>query len=206
MCSSISSTVLGRVARLALGFAIAVVPIGARAGAGSQPHTGEVRIFAFSFCPAGWLAANGQLVSIAEYDTLFNLYGTTFGGDGDQSFAMPDLRGRIPIGIGSGPGLTPRAEGEMGGSEEVTLTVPQLPMHTHPTGASSQTDNSVSPAGTLRGQKLRTKFHRTGGAANTTMAADAVAPAGGSQPVPNLPPYTAFSVCVCAAGIYPQQP
>ncbi len=195
-----------RFALLALGIAFALVPAGSSAGAGSQPYIGEVRIFGFDFCPVGWIAANGQLVSIAENDTLFNLYGTTFGGDGVETFAMPDLRSRIPIGTGTGIALSPRSLGEQGGAEEVTLSVAQLPAHTHAAGASSQTDNSVAPSGTLRGQKLRTKFHRSGGAGNTTMAAGAVAPAGGSQPVPNVPPFTAMNVCVSLFGIFPTQP
>lgn len=195
-----------RVGLLALGLAIALAPSGARAGGGAQPYIGEVRIFAFNFCPQGWASADGQLLSIAENETLFTLYGTTFGGDGIATFATPDLRGRIPIGTGTGPGLTPHTLGAASGSEDVTLTVSQLPAHTHVAGASSQTANAVVPTGTLRGQKIRTKFHRSGGIANTTMAADAVAPAGGSQPIPNVPPFTTFNVCVSLFGIFPSQP
>jgi microcystin-dependent protein len=192
-----------RVALLALGFGIALAPHGVRA---DQPYIGEVRIVGFNFCPVGWAAANGQLLAIAENDALFNLYGTTFGGDGQETFAMPDLRGRIPIAAGTGPGLTTRVLGELGGSEEVTLTASQMPMHTHAAGSSSQPANAVLPTGTLRAPKARTKFHRAGGVPNTTLAPDAVAPAGGSQPVPNLAPFTTFSVCVSLFGVYPSQP
>ncbi len=195
-----------RVAIFSLALAAALVPLAVRAGIGDTPYVGEVRILGFNFCPAGWAAANGQLLPIAEYDVLFNLYGTTFGGDGQESFGMPDLRGRVPIAAGTGPGLTTYGLGESGGTEELTLSAEQMPLHTHVAGASSQTANAVLPTATLRGQKVRTKFHRSGGAANTAMAADAIAPAGGSQPIPNVPPFTTFSVCVSLFGVYPSQP
>jgi len=118
---------------------------------------------------------------------------------------VPDLRGRIPIGTGTGAGLSTRTLGELGGTEEITLTVPQLPTHTHVAGASSQPVNAVAPTGTLRGPKNRTMFHRSGGVANTTMAAGAVGSTGGSQPVANQPPFVAIHVCVSLYGLYPHE-
>ncbi|MDP1622770.1 MAG: tail fiber protein [Bacteroidales bacterium] len=98
---------------------------------GIDPFIGEVELFAFSFAPNGWAQCNGQLMPIAQYSALFSLLGTTYGGNGLTTFSLPDLRGRMPVGQGQGPGLTPRTIGEMSGSESIYLTIPNLPSHTH---------------------------------------------------------------------------
>src|SRR5579862_2201919 len=98
----------------------------------AQPYVGEIRMFAGNFAPAGWMFCSGQLLPISENDVLFNLIGTTYGGDGQQTFALPDLRSRIPMHFGQGAGLTSRILAEQGGEEDVTLTVNQIPAHTHP--------------------------------------------------------------------------
>src|SRR5499425_2142506 len=106
----------------------------------AQPYVGEIRMFAGNFAPAGWMFCEGQLLPISEYETLFNLIGTTYGGDGQSTFALPDLRGRVPIHQGNGFTLA-----ETGGVEEVTLTVSQIPAHSHPMLASGDTSNQNNP-------------------------------------------------------------
>src|SRR5690242_6047731 len=113
----------------------------------AQPYVGEVRMFAGNFAPAGWMFCSGQLLPISEYETLFNLIGTTYGGDGQSTFQLPDLQSRVPIHQGTSPQGTNRVIGETGGVEEVTLTVQQIPQHTHAFMASTQTGTDSSPHG-----------------------------------------------------------
>ncbi len=115
---------------LAMNYCIAVEGIFPQQN-GANPFIGEVELFGFNFAPIGWVFCNGQLLSISEYVALFSLIGTTYGGDGMTTFGVPDLRGRVPIHQGQGPGLTNKVIGQNGGSETITLTVPQLPVHTH---------------------------------------------------------------------------
>ena len=112
----------------------------------AQPYVGEIRMFAGNFAPAGWMFCEGQLLPISEYETLFNLIGTTYGGDGQSTFALPDLRGRVPMHFGNGFTLA-----ETGGVETVTLTVPQIPAHSHPLLASTNFTTTASPQGNLAG-------------------------------------------------------
>ena len=113
----------------------------------AQPYVGEIRMFAGNFAPAGWMFCEGQLLPISENETLFQLIGTTYGGDGESTFALPDLRGRIPVHQGNGLILA-----ETGGAEEITLTVPQIPAHTQPAMGSTSTATSTSPTGNLPGR------------------------------------------------------
>src|SRR5437868_3362158 len=115
----------------------------------SQPFVGEIRMFGGNFAPAGWAFCNGQLLAISENDTLFNLIGTTYGGDGQNTFALPDLRGRVPVHMGQGPGLSNYIIGQNGGVETVTVTIAQIPQHTHPAMAQSEPGNQTSPTGGL---------------------------------------------------------
>ena len=186
-----------------LGAATSLVPRAARAQ--DSPYVGEIRLLAFNFCPVGWQPAEGQRLPIADNDTLFNLYGTTFGGDGITTFALPDLRGRVPIGTGQGAGLGSRTLGEQGGVEQVTLTTSQLPPHTHAAQGSSQTSNATTPDATLRSAKSRTKIYRSGSAANETPAADAIGASGGGQPHENMSPFTSMTWCVSLFGVFPSQ-
>src|SRR3954451_10417902 len=112
----------------------------------AQPYVGEIRMFAGNFAPAGWMFCEGQLLPISEYDTLFNLIGTTYGGDGQNTFALPDLRGRAPLNQGQGPGLTNRVIGEISGSESVTLISTQMPQHIHQPVANNIDPTSDAPA------------------------------------------------------------
>jgi microcystin-dependent protein len=161
-----------------------------------QPYIGEIRMFGGSFAPTGWAFCNGQLLPISENDTLFNLIGTTYGGDGQSTFAMPDLRGRVPIHQGSGFILA-----ESGGVEEVTLTVNQIPVHSHAWIASEGAATSLTPAGNMPAEASK-RFYVVPSSV-TPMAAQSVIPAGGSQPHTNFQPYLCISFIISLFGIFP---
>lgn len=170
-----------------------------------QPFVGEIRMFGGNFAPAGWAFCNGALVPISENEVLFVLIGTTYGGDGEETFALPDLQGRIPIHQGTGPGLQPRALGEKEGSESVTLTTNQLPVHTHPVLCSSNAGNQSSPAGSVwaasgLGDQLYSNFPTS-----ANMNTGTVLPAGGSQPHDNMHPFLVISFIISLFGIFPSQ-
>src|SRR5262245_29799295 len=144
----------------------------------SQPYVGEIRMFAGNFAPAGWMFCEGQLLSIAENETLFNLIGTTYGGDGQSTFALPDLRGRLPIHQGSGFTLA-----ETGGVEQVTLTASQIPAHTHPFLASSNQASSNSPANQVPAITQASTITPYGtDAPQVQLTPRAIGSVGGSQP------------------------
>jgi microcystin-dependent protein len=193
--------------RICAAIAIATLVVGAAPRAEAQDrYVGQLMLVGFGFCPVGWVEANGALLPISEYDVLFTLVGTTYGGDGETTFATPDLRGRVPIGEGAGPGLTGRVLGERGGQESVTLTVPQMPVHTHTHAASTLEANTPNPAAALPARKLRTPLYRGGSPPNTSFDQAAITPAGGSQPHENMPPFTTLRWCISTSGIYPQHP
>ena len=163
----------------------------------AQPYVGEIRMFAGNFAPAGWMFCEGQLIPISEYETLFNLIGTTYGGDGQSTFALPDMRGRLPIHQGSGFVI-----GETGGVEDVSLTVQQIPSHSHPFLASNSPADSPSPQGNMIGVSSNTNvfFNDT---PNVQMNAAALTPVGGSQPHSNMQPYLCLDFIISMFGIYP---
>lgn len=167
----------------------------------AQPYVGEIRIFAGNFAPAGWLFCEGQLLPISENETLFQLIGTTYGGDGESTFALPDLRGRLAIHQGSGAGSS-YIIGETGGAEQVTLTVNQIPSHTHPMRASTSTGTQGSAAGAVPASGSGISLYRPA-PANQAMAADAVQLIGGSQPHENMHPYLCVSFIISLFGIFP---
>jgi microcystin-dependent protein len=163
----------------------------------AQPYVGEIRIFAGNFAPAGWMFCEGQLLPISENETLFQLIGTTYGGDGESTFALPDLRGRIPIHQGNGFILA-----ETGGAEEITLTVNQIPAHTHPLLATSNPGAQSAPANQLLARDTGTDLY----GADTpyvNMAAQAIGPVGGSQPHTNFQPYLCVDFIISLFGIFP---
>lgn len=169
----------------------------------AQPYVGEIRIFAGNFAPAGWMVCNGALVPISEYDTLFNLIGTTYGGDGQSTFALPDLRGRVPVHQGAGPLGISRVVGEMFGAEQVTLTQQHLPQHSH---AQYAADTAASPSFTALATPGRPAFTKLyGETPQVAMAPHAVGPAGGSQPHDNMAPFVALNFIIAIYGIYPSQ-
>lgn len=165
----------------------------------SSPYLGEIRMFGGSFAPAGWAFCDGSLVSISDNDALFTLIGTTYGGDGQETFALPDLRGRIPVHQGGGYQL-----GQNGGSEEVTLTVNQIPGHGHAYMGSTDIATQVSPAGQVVGQSTSAQLFRTAGGVQD-FATNAIGPSGGSQPHTNLQPYLCINFIIALAGIFPPQ-
>jgi microcystin-dependent protein len=195
---------MSRLRPLLVAFTIVASPFAARAGI--EPFLGELMLTGYNFCPQGWASASGQLLSISQNTALFSLLGTQFGGNGVTTFALPDLRGRAPIGEGQGPGLSPRVIGEQGGAETVTLLQSQMPIHNHAAGASTLAGNSVTPTNALPAKKFRTQLYRTGSSADTTLAPDAIGLAGGSQPHSNMPPFTAMTWCIATQGIYPSRP
>jgi microcystin-dependent protein len=162
---------------------------------------GEVSIFAGNFAPAGWMFCEGQLLPISEYETLFNLIGTTYGGDGQSTFALPDLRGRIPIHQGNGFILA-----ETGGAEEVTLTVNQIPAHSHPALGSSNTGTGTQPTGNVLTNLVGATSAGYGtDAPLTTMSAQSIGAVGGSQPHTNFQPYLCVDFIISLFGIFPSQ-
>lgn len=171
----------------------------------SSPYVGEIRIFAGNFAPAGWAFCNGALLPISENDALFNLIGTTYGGDGQSTFALPDLRGRIPIHQGSGGGLSTRQMGETGGTESVTLTVQQIPAHTHTFLGSTDLAAQLSPAGAVIASPTGIDLYRPSATIDQVMASNAIAPDGGSQPHDNMQPFLCVSFIISLFGIFPSQ-
>lgn len=168
----------------------------------AQPYVGEIRMFAGNFAPAGWLFCEGQLIPIAENETLFQLIGTTYGGDGQENFAVPDLRGRVPIHFGTGPGLSTRVLAETGGVEQVTLTTNQLPSHTHGFGASLSAATSNNSAGAVLATSPSVRVLTTIGPDNQLNNA-AILPTGGNQPHNNFQPYLCVNFIISQFGIFP---
>ena len=165
-----------------------------------EPFIGEIRMFAGNFPPAGWAFCDGQLMPISENDALFILLGTTYGGDGQETFALPNLQSRVPIHQGTGSGLSPRQIGETGGVETVTLTTQQIPIHTHPATCSPSSDPANA---TWAGSDVQiySNAATTGFVGNgfpTSMT-------GGSQPHENLVPYLCINYIISLFGIFPQQ-
>ena len=164
----------------------------------SDPFVGEIRMFGGSFAPAGWLLCQGQLLPISENETLFNLIGTTYGGDGQSTFALPNLQSRVPMHVGNSHIL-----GETGGVEEVTLTVQQIPVHGHPLLCTNGAATDPNPTNNLMAEQLAVSAYQSQ-AATAAMAAQAITPAGGSQPHTNIQPYLSITFIISLFGIFPQ--
>jgi len=165
----------------------------------AQPYVGEIRMFGGNFAPAGWMFCEGQLLPISENETLFNLIGTTYGGDGQETFALPDLRGRLPMHQGNGFTLA-----ETGGVEEVTLTVQQIPAHSHAFIATSAVGTQPNPGGNIlansQGPQPYIQENPSG-----NLNANALTPVGGSQPHTNFQPYLCVDFIISLFGIFPSQ-
>ncbi|PXY44929.1 phage tail protein [Flavobacterium hydrophilum] len=171
----------------------------------AQPYVGEIRMFAGNFAPAGWMFCEGQLLPISENETLFQLIGTTYGGDGQETFKLPDLRGRLPIHTGTGSSGTTYNLGESGGAEEITLTAQQIPSHNHAVLATTDLANSTSPADAyLSTTATGNKIYST---ASPTVALDPseISSIGGSQPHTNFQPYLCIDFIISLFGIFPSQ-
>ena len=165
----------------------------------AQPYIGEIRMFAGNFAPAGWEFCRGQLMPIAENDALFIVLGTTYGGDGQETFALPDLQGRVPIHQGAGYTM-----GEKGGVETVTLTTNQIPVHNHAMTASTDQNNTINPQDNVIGT-TQTATPLFAAAPGTPLSSQAVSPVGGSQPHENMQPYVCVSFIISLYGLFPSQ-
>jgi microcystin-dependent protein len=166
----------------------------------AEPFYGEIRMTAFNFPPRGWALCNGQLLPINQNQALFSLLGTTYGGDGRTTFALPDLQGRVPVHAGGGSVQL----GEKSGSETVTLAGSQVPAHAHAILGSANQANSTNPAGRVLAQKPRGGANVFGGAANTTLAPETLATSAGvAQPHDNVQPFCAVNFVIALIGIFP---
>lgn len=174
----------------------------------STPFIGEIRMFGFGRTPVGWQACDGSLLSISENDALFALIGTTYGGDGQNTFAVPDLRGRLPIHQGQGSGLSTYIIGQVAGTENVTLLPTQMPAHTHALSVATAASTAVTPGtSVLPGAVSGDSFYVNTIAGNTAapMSPQMLGNAGGTQPHENCMPTLTVQYCIATQGIYPQQ-
>jgi microcystin-dependent protein len=165
----------------------------------SDAYVGEIRMFAGAFAPTGWAFCEGQILPIQDYTALYSLIGTYYGGDGVNTFALPDLRGRGPLHVGTGYVL-----GQMGGNEQETLNITQIPPHSHVAFARSVPGNSDSPAGRAPAKNAAGVL-QYGASADTNLSSAAVTPAGASQPHNNMQPYLAISFIIALDGVYPSR-
>ncbi|MCH7410707.1 tail fiber protein [Belliella sp. DSM 111904] len=179
-----------------------------------EPFIGQIMMFAGDFAPRGWAFCGGQILPISQYQALFALIGTTYGGDGKSTFALPDLRGRGPIHFGNGPGLAPVIQGQAGGTEEVTLNTSNLPPHNHMVSVSNQAATTQSPAGgfpaapqfQIDRQSPMVNVNAYGSSPNATLNPAAVSATGSGIPFDNRSPYLAINFVIALVGIYPSRP
>ncbi len=172
---------------------------------GNTNFVAEIRIFAGNFPPNGWAFCNGQLLPISQNTALFSLLLTTYGGDGQSSFALPDLRGRVPIQPGQGPGLSDRQRGEMGGEENHVLAITEMPQHTHTIPASSSNGSASSPQAAVLA-RTPSAIPQYAPTPDTNMASDGFSETGGDQPHNNMQPYLTLNYIIALQGIYPSRP
>jgi microcystin-dependent protein len=180
----------------------------------SQPYVGQIMMFGGNFAPAGWMFCQGQLLPISENETLFNLIGTTYGGDGQETFALPDLQGRAPLHMGQGPGLSTYVIGERSGTESVTLTTNQIPSHSHLAMISTSPATSGSPANNILADEAIGLGQATcfsyGPFASTTppstlLAPATIGPTGSNQPHENRQPLLVLNFIISLFGVFPSQ-
>lgn len=170
----------------------------------SEPFVGEIRMFAGNFAPRGWAYCDGQLLAVSQNDALFSLLGTIYGGDGRTTFGLPDMRGRIPIHAGTGPGLSQRRLGSKGGAEKVTLTVNQLPSHTHTMKASTELAGDSNPQNNVPGQSPSIDLYIED-ASTQNLASTALLGVGGSRSHTDLMPFLCVHFIIALFGIYPSR-
>jgi microcystin-dependent protein len=182
---------------------------------GQTPYVGEIRLFAGNFAPAGWLFCDGSLLPIAENEVLFVLIGTTYGGDGQETFALPDLRGRVPVGIGNGPGLSSINIGQSAGSESVTLSNTNVPAHSHnaqitvvngnATQSTPTATSNLATAGSMSGRSFVPATTYVEAAPDVTIASGSTSSVGASEPVSIMKPYIGINYIISLYGIFPSQ-
>lgn len=169
-----------------------------------EPYVGEIRMFAGNFAPNGWMFCEGQTLPISENEVLFQLIGTTYGGDGQETFNLPNLASRVPIHMGTGPEGTTYQIGEMGGTEQETLSVQQMPIHTHALIASLATATDPNPGNNLKATPTQMEIYYAD-TPDCNMAAQAIGAAGGSQPHENTQPFLCINFIISLFGVFPQQ-
>lgn len=170
----------------------------------SEPFVGEIRMFAGNFAPRGWAFCDGQLLAVSQNDALFSLLGTIYGGDGRTTFGLPDMRGRIPIHAGQGPGLSQRRLGAKAGAENVTLTVNQLPSHTHPMEAATETATTANPSNAFVATGNAIELF-IGDPPDSNFASSAITNVGGSRSHTNIQPFLCIHFIIALFGIYPSR-
>lgn len=169
---------------------------------GSNPYLGQVVMFGGRYAPTGYALCNGQLLLISQNSALFSIIGTTYGGDGTQNFALPNLQGASPLHPGTGAGLTPRTFGEAGGSVNVTLTTAQLPSHTHLAEGVAAVGTQQAPTNGVWAEIRGLPYAPT---PNSPMSQNAISPAGGNQPHNNMPPYQVVTFIIALTGLFPSR-
>ena len=179
----------------------------------SDQFVAEIRIFPFNFAPTGWATCDGQIMPISQNTALFSLLGTTYGGDGKSTFALPNLQGSAAMHPGQGQGLSERFLGEMSGSDNVTLLTSEIPLHNHPVQVSNTTAGLATPTGNVpariafsTGTQSGSGVAYSGTTPTVQMAPEALAPAGNSLPHNNMQPYLVLTYCIALQGIFPQRP
>ena len=173
----------------------------------TEPFIGEIMMFGGNFCPRGWTNADGQLLAINQNQALFSLMGTTYGGDGRRTFGLPDLRGRAPLHVGQGPGLTDRRQGHKGGAERHSLNVAEMPRHQHALNSSKELANQGSPTNNVlatHGRKKR-MYAPFNGKTQTPMNINAMGAAGNGQAHNNMQPFLTIRFCIALQGVYPSR-
>lgn len=168
-------------------------------------YVGEIRMFAGNYAPVDWLFCNGQMLKIADYNVLFALIGTQYGGDGVNNFVVPDLRGRVPVGQGQGPGLTNYPLASTGGAETVGLTVSQMPQHTHSISATATTGDLSNPNGGIWAQSTTKPYAAVTATLTDQMGTNALSSVGGGTNHNNMMPYLPVSFIIATNGIFPQR-
>lgn len=172
----------------------------------SEPFLGMIAIYGFNFAPRGWAMCNGQILPIAQNTALFSLLGTTYGGNGQTTFALPNLQSRWPLHFGQGPGLSSYDLGQQAGTETVTLTVQEIPMHQHPINCTDEDGTAAKPPGTILGSNASGTGIYSPLAPNGQLNANSIPPSGGgNQPHPNIQPYLALNFCIALEGIFPSR-
>ena len=172
-----------------------------------NPYLGMIVIFGFNFAPVGWALCNGALLSISQNTALFALLGTTYGGNGVNTFGLPDLQGRIPVGMGNGIGLSPYVIGQTGGTESVTLTISQIPAHNHVINGTNSLGNVSNPSNAFPANTgdLDPEYNTSNSPNSVTMNPNVISMTGGSQAHNNIQPYLAINYCIAMQGIFPSR-
>jgi microcystin-dependent protein len=171
----------------------------------SDPFLGEIRMFGFNFPPSGWALCDGQLLTISQYSALFALLGTQFGGNGSTNFALPNLQSRVPVHMGTGPGLSPYIIGQAGGNENTSVLIGNMPNHTHLVQCNTGGGNQASPANGFPAVESTGTSLDYSNAADSTMNSAMVEAVGGGTPINNIQPYLCVNFCIALEGIFPSR-